>query len=129
MNSNGSKVLQYAIASLSAWLMPIAVISLLFVIGLGWLVKSFFIVLGLLLLLPFVLALGLQWWIGRNLVQDRCPVCTYPLTGLANTPMQCPSCGEALQVKNGGFARATAPGTIDVDAVDVSVTPIQESQE
>ncbi|MBE9039218.1 hypothetical protein IQ235_00210 [Oscillatoriales cyanobacterium LEGE 11467] len=109
--------------------MPIAIVSLLFAIGLGWLVKSFLIVLGLLVLTPFILALGLQWWIGRNLVQDRCPVCEHPLAGLANTPLQCPSCGEALQVKNGGFERSTPPGTIDVDAVDVSVIPLKESQD
>ncbi|MDY6938938.1 MAG: hypothetical protein SWY16_14855 [Cyanobacteriota bacterium] len=128
MNSNGSK-LQYAISSLSAWLMPVAIVSLLFAIGLGWLVKSFLIVIALLLLTPFILALGLRWWIGRNLVQEPCPVCEYQLAGLANNRLQCPSCGEVLEVRNGHFERSTPPGTIDVDAVDVSVVPLNEAQE
>jgi transcription initiation factor IIE alpha subunit len=50
----------------------------------------------------------------------------YEFTGFKNTEFNCPSCGEALQVEAAGFTRITPPGTIDIDAIEVSVQSIEE---
>ena len=88
-------------------------------VGLGWLVKSLFLLLGLFLVVPIVAVFGLQWWVKRNLVKGECPVCQAELTGINGAPQQCGNCGEALQVSEGKFTRAAQAGTIDVQAVEV----------
>lgn len=126
MNANTSKLLQLTLSSLGNWLTLIAIAILLGAAGLGWIVKSIFIFLGLLLIVPFIAIFVLRWWLSRNLIQDSCPVCSYEFAGLAQGQLQCPNCGESLQIQNGHFARLTPPGTIDVDAIDVSVKQIQD---
>jgi len=93
---------------------------LLVSIGLGWIVKSFLIVVGLFLLTPVVAFFALQWWLKRNLIEDNCPVCQYEFTALNQTQFQCANCGEPLKIEEGHFSRLTPPGTIDVTAVEVS---------
>jgi hypothetical protein len=90
-------------------------------VGLGWLVKSLFVLVGLFLVVPIVGVFGLQWWVKRNLVQGECPVCQSPITGINGAPQQCGNCGEALQVADGKFTRAAQAGTIDIQAVEVQV--------
>jgi len=80
----------------------------------------------LLLLAPIVAFFGFRWWLQRNLVADKCPVCGHEFTGLNNSQLQCPSCAEPLLLQNGHFRRFTPEGTIDVTAVEV---PAQSQEE
>lgn len=113
------KSFQFNFSNLARWLSILAVIWLLGSVGLGWLVNSFLILVGLLLLAPVLAFVGFRLWLQRNLVQDQCPVCRYEFTGLNRTQLQCPNCGEPLKVEQGHFNRLTPPGTIDVQAVEV----------
>ncbi len=117
------KSFQFNFSNLARWLTLLAVIWLLGSVGLGWLVNSFLILVGLLLLAPVLAFVGFRWWLQRNLVQNQCPVCRYEFTGLNQTQLQCPSCGEPLKVDQGQFNRLTPPGTIDVQAVEVPAQP------
>ena len=69
------------------WLTTMLVFWAFSAIGLGWLVNSFFILIGFITVVPVVAFLGLQ----------------------------CPNCGEPLQEQKNKFVRLTPPGTIDVD--------------
>lgn len=127
MNDRTNKILQYDFSGLSCWLTIIAFALLASSVGLGWIVNGFFILIALAFIAPILIFWGVQWWLKLNFVQDRCPVCNYEFTGFKNAEFQCPSCNEPLKVAEGHFARITPPGTIDVDAVEVSVQTIEES--
>jgi ribosomal protein S27E len=114
------KSFQLSFPRLASWLIPFLVIWLLGSVGLGWLVNSFIILMGLLLLAPVLAFVWFRWWLQRNLVQAQCPVCNYELTALNRTQIQCSNCGELLKVEQGKLNRLTPPGTIDVQAVEVS---------
>ncbi|MEO1378183.1 MAG: hypothetical protein AAFW70_28705 [Cyanobacteria bacterium J06635_10] len=107
------------LSSLRPWLTLLAVFWLLGTLGLGWLVNSLLMIIGLLFLVPIVAFLGFRWWLQRNLIVDNCPVCGTEITGLNNTQLQCPSCDEKLLVENRTLKRFTPEGTIDVTAVEV----------
>ncbi|MGK7931681.1 MAG: hypothetical protein AB4041_09630 [Microcystaceae cyanobacterium] len=94
-------------------------------IGLGWIVNGFLIFIAILAVLPVISVWGLRWWLKRNLVEAPCPVCQYEFTGFKTSECRCPNCGEVLQVEGNQFKRVTLPGTIDVDAVEVSVKQIE----
>ncbi len=126
MNQDSIKNLQIGLAEVSRWLFPLAVLWLLASIGLGWLIKSFLILLGLLLLAPIVAFLGFRWWLKRNLVQAACPVCQFEFVSLSRTEFRCPNCSEALMAENGQFKRITPPGTIDVNAIEVPVQSLED---
>ena len=126
MNQNSLNNLQIGITGFGRILTIIGFAWLLAALGLGWLVKSFFVLLALLLLAPVVAFLGFRWWLQKNVVQDACPVCRYEFTGFNGAAIQCPNCGEAVQVEQGHFHRLTPSGTIDIDAVEVSATTIDE---
>lgn len=126
MNSNSPKILPIILSGLGNWLILFVILSLFGLFGLGWFVKSLAIVLSLLLIAPVIAFLGLRWWLSRNLIQDRCPVCSFEFTGLVKSEFACPSCGEPLHIQNGQFARLTPPGTIDVDAVEVSARILED---
>ncbi|MEA5501500.1 hypothetical protein [Limnoraphis robusta] len=117
MNQGRPRILKLNFSKISNWLIILAVIWLLTSIGLGW---SILILVGIVILIPVLLFVGVQWWLSRNLIQDECPICAYEFTALNQTQCQCPNCGEPLQVEQGHFNRLTPPGTIDVQAVDVS---------
>ncbi len=108
------------ISSLGRWIAVIGVFWLIGTVGLGWLVNWFLILIGLLLLVPFLGFFGFRFWLQNNLIQDTCPVCQYEFTGLNKTQLQCPNCSEPLQVVQGKFNRLTLAGTIDVQAIEVS---------
>lgn len=127
MNRNGLNSFQLGVTDLSRLLLPFFIIWLLGAIGLGWLVKSILILFGLLLIAPVVAFLGFRWWLKRNLIQSQCPVCDYESVGLNNTELRCPNCSEPLKVENGHFVRLVPPGTIDVNAVEVSAQVIEDS--
>lgn len=114
------KSFQISFPRLASWLTPFLVIWLLGSVGLGWLVNSFLILIGLLLLAPVLAFVWFRWWLQRNLVQGDCPVCDYQMSALNRTQIQCSNCGELLKVEQGKLNRLTPPGTIDVQAVEVS---------
>ncbi|MFQ4141609.1 hypothetical protein [Chlorogloeopsis sp. ULAP02] len=120
------KTFEWNLYHLRPWLIFIAVIWLLGSLGLGWLVNSLLIIVGLLLLAPILAFFGFRWWLQRNLVTDRCPVCDYQFTGLNKTQLQCPNCGELLLVQQGHFQRFTPEGTIDVTAVEVPAKSLED---
>ncbi|NEP87489.1 MAG: hypothetical protein F6K18_11995 [Okeania sp. SIO2C2] len=126
MNQGNSKVFQLTLASIGNWIIVLAVVWLLGSIGLGWLVNSVLILIGFILITPIIAFIGLRWWLNRNLIIDKCPVCSYEFTALNQTQFQCPSCGEPLKVEGGNFSRLTPPGTIDVSAVEINAQQIEE---
>lgn len=125
MNQNSFRNLQLA-SGIRFWLTLLLIALVLSSIGLGWLVKFSFAVIGLLLITPVIAFIGLRWWLKRNLVMDQCPVCGHESAGINGTQMRCPSCSEPLQVEKGHFRRLTPPGTVDVEAIDVSVKQIED---
>lgn len=112
--------LQFNWSGISNWLIALAIMGLLASVGLGWLVNSILILIGIAIITPIILVVVAQWWLNRNLIQDSCPVCGHEFMAFNQTQCQCPSCGEPIQIKQGRFTRITPPGTIDVKAVDVS---------
>lgn len=126
MNDRFNKLLQINTSGLGCWASIILTIFVLTSVGLGWVINGFIILIALVFIAPVIGFWGLQWWLKRKLIQAQCPVCSYEFTGFKNTEFNCPSCGEALQVEAEQFSRITPPGTIDVDAVEVSVKKIEE---
>ena len=126
MNDRFNKLLQTNSSGLGCWSSIILGIFVLTSVGFGWLIKGFAIAVALLFIVPVLVFWGLQWWLKRKLIQATCPVCSYEFTGFKQTEFDCPSCGETLQAGAEGFSRITPPGTIDVDAVEVSVKTIEE---
>ena len=126
MNDRFNKILQYDFSGLGCGLTIIAFALIASSVGLGWIINGFLLLFVLALIAPVLIFWGLQWWLRRNFVQDNCPVCNYEFTGFKNTEFRCPNCNEPLQVTGGNFARITPPGTIDVDAVEVSVQSLEE---
>jgi Zn finger protein HypA/HybF involved in hydrogenase expression len=126
VNDRFNKVLQYNTSGLGCWLSLILIAFILASVGLGWVVNGLVILFALLLISPIITFWGLQWWLKRKLIQAQCPVCNYEFTGFKNTEFNCPSCGETLKVEADHFTRMTPPGTIDVDAVEVSTQTLEE---
>lgn len=119
MNQELLRSLRQILPSLRGWLMLIGALWLVGVVGLGRVLESIAVLIIMLSVVPVVGLLALQWWVRRNLVQDDCPICGVPFTGLNRSEINCPNCGEPLRIENSGFMRLTPPGTIDVDAVEV----------
>jgi len=69
VNQDSLKNFQIGFAEVSRFLLPFAMLWLLGAIGLGWLVKSFFILVGLILVTPVIAFFGFRWWLRRNLIQ------------------------------------------------------------
>jgi predicted RNA-binding Zn-ribbon protein involved in translation (DUF1610 family) len=126
MNQDPYQVLSPRWQILRTWLTAFAVIWLLGFIGLGWIVKSFLFLIGLITVTPILLFVGIRWWLGRAIVQSACPSCQHEFAALNNSQTQCPNCGESLQVEQRSFRRLTSPGTIDVQVVDVSSQVVDE---
>jgi predicted RNA-binding Zn-ribbon protein involved in translation (DUF1610 family) len=84
-------------------------------IGLGWLVNSIFILVGIFTIAPVIALVAFQWWLKRNLITADCPVCQFRTTTAKGSQFHCPSCGEPLEAKDQQFVRFTPPGTIDVE--------------
>ncbi|NEQ27359.1 MAG: hypothetical protein F6K28_51825 [Microcoleus sp. SIO2G3] len=125
MNRN-LRTLQINLAGLRSWLVLLAVIWLLGSIGLGWLVKSLVFLIGLLLLAPIIGFFVLRWWLKRNLIEDQCPVCHTQFVALNNSELRCPNCTEPLTIAHGHFHRLTPPGTVDVEAIEVPVSRLED---
>ena len=97
-------------------------------LGGGILLRGFVFILGLIIVAPVVGFFGLQWWLRKNVVQSTCPVCQHESTGLNGQTMACPSCGETLQVQDGKFQRIAQDGVIDIDAVEINASVVEESE-
>jgi hypothetical protein len=117
--NNSPNLFQINLPRLQSWLTILAIFLLLGSLGLGWLVKSALILIGLAIVTPIVGFLGFFWWVRRNIVQADCPVCNYPLQGVSGSEIQCTNCGELLKVTQGKLLRDTPPDTIDVVATEV----------
>lgn len=126
MNQNSPKILQFNLSGIGFWLTLLAFVWLLWSVGLGWLVQSFFILVVLIAIAPAIAFFVFRWWVKRNLVEGQCPVCAYEFTGFNRTEFQCPNCKEPLKAEKGHFQRLTPPGTIDVEAVEVSVQQLED---
>ncbi len=123
VNDNSPNLLQFNIQRLQPWLTIVAICLLLGSLGLGGLIKSALIAIGLLIITPIIGFIGFFWWLRRNIVQADCPVCNYPLQGMSGSEIQCASCGELLKVTQGKMLRDTPPDTIDVVAIEVNSEP------
>ncbi|NJM56700.1 MAG: hypothetical protein HC857_03660 [Synechococcales cyanobacterium RU_4_20] len=117
MNPNDIRSLQ--LRGLGVWILTLVLLMGISSILPDWLINLFFVLVGLAILAPIAGFFGLRWWLQRNLVQSACPVCGASVGGLQQTNIQCPSCGEPLQLKDGEALRITPPGTVDVRAVEV----------
>ena len=126
MAPNGFRQLQLNFSGMGCWLTLAIGFLLMTTVGIGWLLKSLLVLIFLLLLIPVVLVVGVQFWLKRNLVEGTCPTCSQPLTGFKTIALSCPSCGIALQVADGTFVRVAAEGTIDVDAINVDVSNMDD---
>ena len=119
MNNNNPNLFQVNLPRFQSWLTILAVCLLLGSLGLGWLVKSALVVIGLAIITPIIGFLGFFWWLRRSIVEAECPVCSNPLQGVNGSEIQCSNCGELLKVDRGQFVRDTPADTIDVIAVEV----------
>ncbi len=119
MTYNIPKTWQLNLVGLKPLLNIILIVILFGSLGLGWLVKSALFLMGLVILVPVMGILGFAWWSKQNIVQSACPVCSFELTGLNGTGLDCPNCGEALKVEKGQVLRLSLPNTIDIAAVEV----------
>ncbi|MEO1146921.1 MAG: hypothetical protein AAFY26_15160 [Cyanobacteria bacterium J06638_22] len=128
MDPNRMTRVTFNVPGVGLWLTLFLFIWLLSTIGLGWLVKSVAILLVFLMVVPIIAFLGFRWWLRRNLLESNCPVCSTQLMGLKGTQLRCSSCGELLKVEQEAFVRATPPGTIDVQAVEVNAKVIEETE-
>lgn len=126
MNQYDPKLSQLNLSGVGCWLTLLATFMLLGAVGLGWVVNGFLLLVGLVIISPAIGWLVFRWWLKRNLIEDNCPVCGYEFTGFNKTDCRCPSCGEPLKVEQGHFNRLTPPGTIDVEAVEVSVQRLED---
>ena len=126
MKSNGFRNIQLNLSGLRFWLVLAVILWLISSVGLWWLVKSFFILIGIILFLPLIIFLGFRFWLQRNLINADCPVCGQSLIGINGQQLQCTNCGEALIASDSTLKRVTPPGTVDVDVVDVSVSELPD---
>jgi predicted RNA-binding Zn-ribbon protein involved in translation (DUF1610 family) len=126
MNQDPSQLFALRWQAFKPWITTILIIWFLGFVGLGWLVKSFLFFIGFMTIAPMIAFIGLRWWLGRNLIQAACPVCQYGLTALNQSQIQCPNCGERLSVENRQFQRISAPGTIDIEAVEVAAQVVDD---
>jgi hypothetical protein len=119
VNNNSPNLFQINLPRFQSWLTILAICLLLGSLGLGWLVKSALVLIGLAIVTPIVGFLGFFWWLRRSIVEAECPVCSNPLQGVNGSEIQCTNCGEVLKVDRGQFVRDTPADTIDVVAVEV----------
>ncbi|BFM39830.1 hypothetical protein [Synechocystis sp. LKSZ1] len=126
MKTVSSPLIALSESGLGCGLTALAFALLLGAVGLGWVVNGLLLALGFVLILPLLAFWGLRWWLKQSLIEGPCPVCGYEFTGFKGQECRCPSCGEALKTSPQGFERLTPPGTIDVEAVEVAVTVLED---
>jgi hypothetical protein len=129
VNNNFPRIYSINDSGLGCLATSILVGLLLGAVGLGWIVNGFLLILALIFIAPTIAWFVLQWWLKRNLVVDRCPVCSYEFTGFNNTECRCPNCSEPLKIEGGQFQRITLPGTIDIKAIEVPGQVLEEGSD
>lgn len=102
------------------WLTTFLVIWGLGVLGLGWIFNAILILIGILVTLPIIGAIALQWWLNRRVVTSSCPVCEHTSSATLGSEFYCPSCGEPLQIAKRKFVRISQPGTIDIEVQTIT---------
>ena len=125
MNEKFPRLIRSSNSGLGCFLTLLLFGLLLGSVGLGWIVNGILIFFALLLLLPAIAFWGFHWWLGRKLVEGMCPVCQYQFTGFNGSECNCPNCGEALKIEGGRFSRLTPAGTIDVEAIEVPASQLE----
>ena len=102
------------------------ILLLLAVIDPDWLGNRTLLWVALAIWTPIVLVVAVTWWVEewliKNEIEADCPVCQHSVPGLAGITVQCPGCGELLKANNGIYDRVAPPGTVDVEAIEVSAT-------
>jgi predicted RNA-binding Zn-ribbon protein involved in translation (DUF1610 family) len=126
VNINDPRSFLDARPALQTWLKVLLGIWVLSFLGLGWIVQSVLALLALFIIVPAIGFFIFRWWLQKNLVQAPCPVCQFELVGLNGNQTQCPQCGEPLQIRDNVFVRLTPPGTIDVQAVEVTAQVVDD---
>lgn len=126
MNFNSFRGVQLNLSNLRPWVALLLGIWLMLTIGLGWLVKSLLILIGLILVVPLLALVGVNWWLKRNLIEDRCPVCHYDFAAINGAEVRCPNCTELLVIEKGHFHRLAPPGTVDVEAIEVTAQQVED---
>jgi predicted RNA-binding Zn-ribbon protein involved in translation (DUF1610 family) len=121
VTDNSPKVWQLNLAGIQPWINFVLICVLLGSLGLGWILKSALLLVGLVILLPVVAIVGFWGWSRLNLVQAACPVCDMQLTGFKGAAIDCPNCGEAVKAERGSFTRVALPNTIDIAAVEIDI--------
>ncbi len=114
--------LQTRFPGLGCWLFAFIAIWVIGAIGITGILKSIFAVILFLILAPVVLSIAVRFWLKRNLVTDRCPVCEQPLVCLKQSKTVCPNCATEVTATGEGLERVAADGVIDVQAVDIQPT-------
>ncbi len=120
MNDNNPNLFQIGLPRFQSWLTIGVICLVLGSLGLGWLVKSALILIGLAIFMPMIGFAGFFWWLRRRIVIADCPVCSYSLQTIEGSEIQCENCGEMLQVIQGKLLRDTPPDTIDIIAIEVN---------
>ncbi len=123
MNQNFNQ-LRVRFPGLGCWVFIFIAAWIIGAIGITGILKATLALVLFLVLAPVLALVGLQFWIKRNLIQGRCPVCEQPLTGLKKMKTPCPSCGTQVVVTAEGFERVASDGVIDISAVDVQPTAV-----
>lgn len=126
MNINNPKSFLDSRPALQTWIKVLLALWLVSFLGLGWLVKSLLVLVAIFAIVPVIAFFIFRWWLQQNLVQAPCPVCQFELVGVNGSQTQCPQCGEPLQIQDSLFVRLTPPGTIDVQAVEVSAQVVDD---
>jgi predicted RNA-binding Zn-ribbon protein involved in translation (DUF1610 family) len=119
VNDNNSQIFQANLSRFQSLLTILAICLVLGSLGLGWIVKSALIIIGLAIVTPIVGFLVFLWWVQKNIVRADCPVCGYDIQTVNGSQIKCPNCGEALSVAKGKLIRETPPDTIDITAIEV----------
>ncbi|MEM1369627.1 MAG: hypothetical protein AAGG02_16765 [Cyanobacteria bacterium P01_H01_bin.15] len=124
MNTNKYREIRLGNPSLGCGLTFLIIALFVSAVGLKWIINGILILVLLLILTPILAWWGVNWWLKRSLLEADCPSCGVRFTGFRNQNCVCPNCGEELQGLGDHFERKTEPGTIDVEAIDVSVKQI-----
>lgn len=91
------------------------------VLGVPWLANALLLFFFLLLVSPLLVFAVLRWWVNKNVIEGHCPSCDYRFFAFKSSTFSCPNCGESLLLEGDKFVRQTPPGTVEVEAVEVSV--------
>lgn len=111
--------LQTRFPGLGCWLFAFIAIWVVGAIGITGILKSIVAVILFLILAPVLLSIAAQFWLKRNLVTGKCPVCAQSLVCIKQSKTVCPNCATEVTATADGLERVAADGVIDVQAIDI----------